>query len=168
MKQQLEHAWNKSVGEKWKLTSLNKSWQCHFEGSILNLRTTKWSFLCREKALLTNTFTSLFRSSLTYGHKSWVVTEKVLSEVQAAGCFFLRRVHGMTLRDKVRSCEIRKALNVEPLLLRIARFQPSWFGHVTRMTQEKLARLVLLATPTGKRPRGQPRARWRKYISDLT
>jgi len=29
---------------------------------------------------------------------------------------FLRRVHGVTLRDKVRSCEIRKALNVEPLL----------------------------------------------------
>jgi len=40
---------------------------------------------------LTNTFTSLFRSSLTYGHKSWVVTEKVLSEGQAAGCFFCEK-----------------------------------------------------------------------------
>jgi len=30
---------------------------------------------------------------------------------------FLRRVHGVALRDKVRSCEIRRALNVESLLL---------------------------------------------------
>jgi len=29
----------------------------------------------------------------------------------------LRNVYGVTLRDEVRSCEIRKALNVEPLLL---------------------------------------------------
>jgi len=62
---------------------------------------------------------------------------------------FLRRVHGVTLRDKVRSCEIRKALNVEPLL-RTERSQLRWFGHVPRMSQE-----TLLATPTGKRPRGR-------------
>jgi len=34
------------------------------------------------------------------------------------------RVHGVALRDKVRSCEIRKALNVE-LLVRIERYQLS-------------------------------------------
>jgi len=27
---------------------------------------------------------------------------------------FLRRVHGVTFRDKVRICKIRKAVNVEP------------------------------------------------------
>jgi len=51
---------------------------------------------------------------------------------------FLRRVH-VTLRAKVRSIEIRKVLNVEPLLLRIERSQPREFGHVTRMPQERLA-----------------------------
>ena len=29
---------------------------------------------------------------------------------------FLRRVHSLTLRDKVYNCQIRKAVNVEPLL----------------------------------------------------
>jgi len=37
----------------------------------------------------------------------------------------LRRVHGVTLRDKERSREIRTALNVEPLL-QIERFQLLW------------------------------------------
>jgi len=42
--------------------------------------------------------------------------EGILSQVQAAEMGFLRRVHGVTLRDKVRSCELLKALNIEPLL----------------------------------------------------
>jgi len=44
------------------------------------------------------------------------MTERVLYRVQAAEMRFLRRVHGVavTLRDKVPSCEIRRALNVEP------------------------------------------------------
>jgi len=51
----------------------------------------------------------------------------------------LRGVHGLIFRDNVRSCGIRKALNVKPFLLRIERSQLSWFGHVTRMSQERLA-----------------------------
>jgi len=58
---------------------------------------------------------------------------------------FLRRVHGVTLRDKVdRFCEIRKAQNIEPLLLRMESFQLRWFGHMSRMSQKGSARQVLL------------------------
>jgi len=39
---------------------------------------------------------------LTYGHDSWVLSERVVSRVQAAEMMgFLRRVHGVTLRDSV-------------------------------------------------------------------
>jgi len=68
----------------------------------------------------------------------------------------LWRVQGVALRDKVRSCEICKSLHVEPLL-RIERSQICSFGHVTRMSKERLERHILLATP----------ASWRGYISDL-
>jgi len=53
------------------------------------------------------------------------------------------------LRDKVRSCEIRKDLNVDPLI-RVGRFQPQWFGHVTRKSQDRLSRQVLLAYTQGR------------------
>jgi len=66
---------------------------------------------------------------------------------------YLQDVHGVTLREKVRSSEIRTLLYVEPLL-RIKRSQLRWLGHVTRMSQERLARQVMLAKPAGKRPRG--------------
>jgi len=51
-------------------------------------------------------------------YESWVMTERILFHAQEAEMGLLRRVHGVTviLRDEVRSCEIRRALNVEPLL----------------------------------------------------
>ena len=57
---------------------------------------------------------SAFDLIFTFGQESWVINERVLSQLQTAKLGFMRRVHHVTLRDKVRSCEIRKDLNVEP------------------------------------------------------
>ena len=43
------------------------------------------------------------------GHESWVMTERVRSQVQASEMRFLRRIEGVTLSNKVRSSEIRKS-----------------------------------------------------------
>jgi len=91
--------------------------------------------------------------------------EGVPSQLQAAEMGYLQK-HDATLHDKVRGCEIRKTLRVEQRL-RIERLQLRWFGHVTRMFQERLARHVMLVKPTGKQPRGRPRTKWSDYISDL-
>ncbi|KAK0146714.1 hypothetical protein N1851_013922 [Merluccius polli] len=55
---------------------------------------------------------------------------------------FLRRVAGLSLRDRVRSSVIRKELGVDPLLLRVERSQM-------------------------RRPQGRPRTRWRDHVSRL-
>ena len=47
------------------------------------------------------------------------MTKRVLSQVEAEEMGILWIVHGVMLRDLVCSCEIRKTLNVEPLLHRI-------------------------------------------------
>ena len=104
---------------------------------------------------------------LTYGHESWVMTKRVRSQVQASEMMFLRRIEGVTLFNKVRrSSEIRKSLNIEPLLFRIERSQLRWFGHVSRMPQERLPK-ALLAKANGRRPVARPRTRWTDYIEDL-
>jgi len=77
--------------------------------------------------------------------------------MQASEMRFLKRIERVTLFDKV--CrfisDIRKSINIEPLLFRIERSQLRWFGHVSRMPQERL--------PTV----GRPRTRWQDYIEDL-
>jgi len=53
-------------------------------------------------------FKPVFVLILTYAHESWATTERVRSQVQVAEMGLLRRAHGVTLRDIVRSCEIRE------------------------------------------------------------
>ena len=77
---------------------------------------------------------------------------------------FFRRVSGLSLRDRVRSLVTQEGLVVELLLLRIERSQMRWLGHLVR----RLPVEVFRARPTGRKPRGRPRMRWRDYVSRLT
>ncbi|KAK3548138.1 hypothetical protein QTP70_004870 [Hemibagrus guttatus] len=112
-------------------------------------------------------YQSIYVPTLTYGHELWVMTERVRSRIQAAEMSFLRRVAGRSLRDRVRSSVIQEELGVEPLLLHIERGQLRWLRHLFRMPPGRLPGEVSRACPTGKRPRGRPRTRWRDYVSQL-
>ncbi|KAK3508316.1 hypothetical protein QTP70_021492 [Hemibagrus guttatus] len=112
-------------------------------------------------------YQSIYIPTLTYGHELWVMTERIRSRIQAAEMSFLRRVAGRSLRDRVRSSVTREELGVEPLLLHIERGQLRWLGHLFRMPPGRLPGEVFRACPTGKRPRGRPRTRWRDYVFRL-
>ncbi|KAK3507223.1 hypothetical protein QTP70_011005 [Hemibagrus guttatus] len=113
-------------------------------------------------------YQSIYVPTFTYGHELWVTTERVRSWIQEAEMIFLRRVAGRSLRDRVRSSVTREELGVEPLLLHIERRQLGWLGYLFRMPPGRLPGEVFWACPTGKRPRGRPRTRWRDYVSRLS
>ena len=106
---------------------------------------------------------SVFIPTLTYGHERWVMTKRMRSRVQTAEMGFLCMGGGG--RDRVRSSAIQEGLEVEVLLLCVERSQLRWFGLLTRMPPGRLPKEVFLARPTGRRPRGGLRTRWRDYIS---
>ncbi|KAL4005315.1 hypothetical protein ACER0C_005028 [Sarotherodon galilaeus] len=60
-------------------------------------------------------YRSIYVPTLTYGHELWVVTERMRLRIQAAEMSFLRKVAGLSLRDRVRSSAIQEGLRVEPL-----------------------------------------------------
>ena len=107
----------------------------------------------------------VFVPILIYGHESWVMTKRAISSATDRSGFS-RKVYGVTLRDKVLSCEIRNNFSVEPLF-RTKRSQLRWFVHAYGMAQERVASRVLLTTPKVKRFRVRPRSRRCDYISDL-
>ena len=110
-------------------------------------------------------FKAVFGTILTYGHESWVMTKRVQSQVQAYKMRFLQKIEGVTLFNKV--LWDSKILNIEPLLLRIKSSQLGWFGHVSRIPQERLPKQALLAKANGRGPVGRPRTTWTDYTEDL-
>ena len=105
-------------------------------------------------------FKTVYVLILTYGHESWVLIERMRSQVQASEIRFLLRINRVTLFIKVHNSEIRKSLNIKPLLIRIERSQLRCFSHVSRMPQESLPTQALLAKANGRRPVGWPGTRW--------
>ena len=55
---------------------------------------------------------------------------------------FLRKVRGLYLLDKIKSTKIHQSLTTEPLLIRIEQSQLRLYGHVTRMSYERTAKLL--------------------------
>ena len=61
---------------------------------------TKWEFSNTAKL---SVFKSVFVPILAYGHESWVITERISTQVQASDMGFLRRLYGvMQGRTEVR------------------------------------------------------------------
>ena len=85
---------------------------------------------------------SIYVPTLTYGHELWVVTERTRLRIQAAKMGFLRRVTGLSLRDRVRSSVIWEGLGVEPLLLRIEKSQVRWLWHLVSLVYFEHVRVL--------------------------
>ena len=63
-------------------------------------------------------FKSVFVLILTYGHESWVMTERVRSQMQMFEIRFLQKIKGVMMFDKL--CKTAM-LNIELLLFWIER-----------------------------------------------
>ncbi|KAI3362276.1 hypothetical protein L3Q82_012590, partial [Scortum barcoo] len=105
-------------------------------------------------------------SPMVYGHELWVMTERTRSSrIQAAEMSFLRRVAGRSLRDRG-----EKLGHSGGARSRAA--APSHREESAEVAWASISdapwtppREVFQACPTGRRPWGRPRTRWRDYVS---
>ncbi|TWW56294.1 hypothetical protein D4764_08G0002810 [Takifugu flavidus] len=76
-------------------------------------------------------YRSIYVPVLTYGHQCWVMTERT---IQAAEMSFLRRVAGLSLRDRVTSSDIREELRAASLHREETRSR----DYISRLAWERL------------------------------
>ena len=78
----------------------------------------------------------------------------------------LRKIKGVTRRDRVRNTEIRRELKVETDVVQIIqRRRLRCFGHITRMSGERLPAIAFSGNVHGLRKRGRPKKRCRPIKS---
>ena len=95
------------------------------------------------------------------------MTKIVRSRVLAAKMYFLQKVEGLSLLDKVQSTDICQCVNIERPLLSIERLQLRFYGYVKRTSRKETTKQPMVAFVSGKRPRERPRTRWRDCAEDL-
>lgn len=117
-----------------------------------------------KKEISINTKMSIYKSVyipvLTYGSETWVLTKRLKSRLQAMEMIYLRRVLGVSRKDRIRNEIIRNRLEVIPLIKTIERNQLRWFGHMTRMDETRPVKQIWETKRQGRRSRGRPQRTW--------
>ena len=80
---------------------------------------------------------------------------------------YLRRVANKTRWDRERNSKIREDLKIqEAVTEKIERTQLRWYGHVKRMSQDRIVRRSVEAKEWKTRARGRPRTTWLDNIKE--
>ena len=97
---------------------------------------------------------------LLYGAESWCLTEKLFNQLRTFyhGC--ARSMHRVNRRHvylhRISSNELLENLNILSIDVYITRRQLSWFGHVSRMSFDRIPRKLLSSWVKSRRPKGAP------------
>ena len=106
----------------------------------------------------------MVRSIILYGAECWTTGVKEENIQEKKEMRMLRRIKGVTVKDKMKSEDIRKDLGVGSIKSKARESRLRWFGHVHRREQESNLRQVVDMEITERRPRGRPRGRCRDLV----
>src|SRR6476469_2103567 len=112
-------------------------------------------------------YESLVLSLLLYNSETWTLREDTKQRLRVFEMGCLRRILGVTRRDRIRNAHIRERLNLSTgIVQRVAERRLRFFGHVVRMSAHRLTLVAVQGQVHGKRSRGRPQKRWIDHVKE--
>ncbi len=105
-------------------------------------------------------YKTVIRPVLLYGAECWTVGKKEEGLMRRTEMRMLRWILGISLRDKIRSEDIRKRSGVTDIVDKMQESRLRWYGHISRREVEQDIRRVMEMEVEGNRGRGRPKRRW--------
>lgn len=108
-------------------------------------------------------YKTVIQSILTYGAEVWQISTREQNKILATEMDVLRRSAGKSRKERVKNRQIKEIMKVEEepdIIDVIEKKRLQWYGHVKRMTEERLPRQIMEWIPTERRKRGRPAKTW--------
>ena len=101
-----------------------------------------------------------------YGSETWPMRVEELRRLERAERMMIRWICGVTLKDRCKSEELRKRLDIEDVADEIRMSRLRWFGHLERKEGEDWVSACRNMVVPGNSGKGRPRKRWRDVVED--
>ncbi|XP_050457558.1 uncharacterized protein LOC126854663 [Cataglyphis hispanica] len=100
------------------------------------------------------------RPIMTYAAETRADIRKTKSMVRTTEMRTLRAIAGYTLRDRVPNVTIRETCGVQDIIRWARQRRRGWNEHVSRIGEERMARIARDGKPSSRKPLGRPPKRW--------
>jgi hypothetical protein len=112
---------------------------------------------------------NIIRPTVTYGCETWVLKETIKNRLMLFEKKVLRRIFGPTKERDVTwkiqtNDESDKLIRHKNIINQVRAQRLSWFGHLHRMSVERMVKRVYKWKPMLTRPLGRPKNRWEDDI----
>ena len=88
-------------------------------------------------------YLTVIRSVLLYEAETWTVGKKEERILESTKMRMLRRIKGVTLRDRLTSVNISRELGVNDIIEKAREIRLWWYGHLTKMDDINPVKAVL-------------------------
>jgi len=92
---------------------------------------------------------------LLYGSETWTIKVRDARRITAAEINYMRRTAGYIWTDYKTNGQIAKELKLTPILDKLLEYKKNWIQHVNRMPRNRLPRVMIHYSPTGRRNHGR-------------
>ena len=110
-------------------------------------------------------YKTVVRPVLLRGAECWTVGRREEQILENTEMRLLRRIAGVTLRDMIRSEQIREQGGVADIVEKLREARLRSYGYVIRREEIEGVRRVMEMEVDGKRKRGRPKKRWEEGIA---
>jgi len=120
-----------------------------------------WTSKDISKATKLQVYETMILSTLLYNLETWTLKTTQQNRLKVFEMSCLRKIEGVTRRDHIRNEDIFDRLKLSrDIHSRIQQRRLRYFGHVSRMGQDRYPKLALEGYVHGQRGRGRPKKRW--------
>ena len=110
-------------------------------------------------------FNAIVVSVLLYGCDSWKGLQEIEERVRRFESNCLRKIMKIRWHEHVSEEELRQRSGQQSVVEKIKIARWKWYGHVLRMSDERLPKQALSWRPEGRRRVGRPKDTWRRTLT---
>ena len=118
-------------------------------------------------------YRTVVRPVMIYGSECWTLKKKDERRLETTEMKMLRRMLGVTLKDRMRNENVRKRTTVTSSAVFVREVNKlRWYGHMLRKSEDEVVRQAWEVPVKGERSRGRQPRRWsdgfRKRLEELS